>query len=93
MSAGPALVVPQFVAGAKKNLIGGEWADAASGRRIEVLNPATGDSLCSIAQGDAEDVDRAVAVARRAFEGEWRRWTPRWRLVSVSPRDQRQPQP
>ncbi|UKD57686.1 aldehyde dehydrogenase family protein [Amycolatopsis sp. FU40] len=76
MSADASPAVPRFVAGPKKNLIGGAWVEAASGRRIEVLNPATGNALCSIAQGDAEDVDRAVAAARRAFEGEWRRWTP-----------------
>ncbi|GHB73885.1 aldehyde dehydrogenase [Streptomyces viridiviolaceus] len=72
-------VVPDFVAGPKQLLIGGKWVEPTSGKQIDVINPATGQQLCSIAQGDATDVDLAVAAARRAFEGEWNRWTPHQR--------------
>ena len=52
--------------------IGGRWEDAASGRRFDVMNPATGRVLAQVSEGDAADVDRAVAAARKAFEtGPW----------------------
>ncbi len=52
--------------------IGGSWEDAASGRTFASHNPATGDVLTEVAEGDAADVDRAVAAARAAFEeSEW----------------------
>jgi len=55
-------------------LIGGRWVDAASGKTFEDLNPATADALANVAEADAEDVSRAVAVARTAFEeGPWGR--------------------
>ena len=46
-------------------LIGGEWREAADGRRIDVENPSRRELLASVARGDAEDVDRAVAPRRR----------------------------
>jgi aldehyde dehydrogenase (NAD+) len=55
----------------KKMLIDGKWVDAASGKRFETHNPATGELLATVAEGDAEDINRAVAAARRAFEGPW----------------------
>jgi aldehyde dehydrogenase (NAD+) len=55
-------------------LIGGRWVDAASGETFEDLNPATGEVLARVAEGGAEDVARAVAAARAAFEdGPWAR--------------------
>lgn len=68
--------IPKFVTGNKQLLIGGQWVEPAGGERIEAINPATGEVLCHIAQGSAQDVDRAVAAARRAFEGPWNRFTP-----------------
>jgi phenylacetaldehyde dehydrogenase len=60
----------------KRLLIGGEWVEAASGRTFETVNPATGEMLAEIAWGEAEDIDRAVRAARRAFdEGPWRKMT------------------
>jgi acyl-CoA reductase-like NAD-dependent aldehyde dehydrogenase len=53
-------------------LIDGALVDAASGKTFETINPATGRVLAQVAEGDAEDVDRAVKAARRAFED--RRW-------------------
>ncbi len=57
-------------------LIGGRRVAAASGKRFETRNPATGELLAMVAQGDAEDVDRAVKAARTALEGPWRRMKP-----------------
>ena len=77
-------------------LIDGEWVPAASGKRLEVTNPATGEKLSSVAEGDSEDVQRAVFAARRAFEsGPWSKVTTSERgkicllYTSPSPRDQR----
>ncbi|WP_426574479.1 aldehyde dehydrogenase family protein [Aquihabitans sp. McL0605] len=60
----------------KQLLIGGQWADAASGRTFTTANPSTGATIAEIAAADATDVDRAVAAARAAFEGPWSRLTP-----------------
>ena len=57
--------------------IGGRFVPAASGARFPSVNPATGAPLAEVARGGAEDVDRAVASARAAFEdGRWSRQTP-----------------
>jgi phenylacetaldehyde dehydrogenase len=76
-----------FLRGSKKNLIDGKWIPAASGKTFEVFNPATGEVIANCASGGAEDIDRAVTAARRAFESSaWRRMTPSergkmiWRL-------------
>ena len=60
----------------KRLLIGGRWERAASDRTFDTFNPATGEVLARLAEGGQEDIDRAVAAARRAFEGQWSRWTP-----------------
>ncbi|QBD81666.1 aldehyde dehydrogenase family protein [Ktedonosporobacter rubrisoli] len=60
-----------------KMLIGGQWVESASGKTFETLNPATGQVLANVAEGDAEDINRAVAAARKAFEsGPWPKLTP-----------------
>jgi aldehyde dehydrogenase (NAD+) len=51
-----------------KNYIDGEWVDSGSGKKIDVLDPATGEKCASIACADAGDVDRAVKAAQRAIE-------------------------
>lgn len=57
--------------------IDGKFVDAASGKTFDSVNPATGAVLAQVAEGDAEDVNRAVAAARRAFEaGHWSRMAP-----------------
>src|SRR5258708_36955986 len=77
-----------LLGGSKQLLIGGKWQAAASGKEFETFNPATGQVIARVAEGDAVDVDRAVAAARRAFEGEWSRWSPydRQRLM-IRPHD------
>jgi aldehyde dehydrogenase (NAD+) len=54
-----------------KNFIGGRWVDATSGETFESIVPATGEVLGTFPRSGAEDVDRAVAAAKQAFE-EWR---------------------
>jgi betaine-aldehyde dehydrogenase len=53
-------------------LIDGAWVEAVSARYFDVFDPATGDVLARVPDGGPEDVDHAVAAARRAFEGGWR---------------------
>ncbi|MGP0052297.1 MAG: aldehyde dehydrogenase family protein, partial [Solirubrobacteraceae bacterium] len=61
-------------------LIAGEWGPAADGATYETLEPATGRVLTTVSSAGGDDVDRAVAAARRAFDaGEWPRMTPRAR--------------
>ena len=71
----------------KQMLIDGKWVDAASGKHFESRNPATGELLATVAEGDAEDINRAVAAARKAFEGPWSKFKPfeRQRSCSSSP--------
>jgi betaine-aldehyde dehydrogenase len=61
-----------------KNFVDGELVDAADGATEPVLNPATGEPIAEAPLSSAEDVDRAVAAARRAFDA-WSRTTPRER--------------
>ncbi|SJM90434.1 putative aldehyde dehydrogenase DhaS [Crenothrix polyspora] len=75
----PALTesVTRFLSSAKKILIGGEWYAAASGKTFPVYNPATGTVIAQVAEGDKEDIERAVKAARLAFEsGSWPSMTP-----------------
>jgi aldehyde dehydrogenase (NAD+) len=51
-----------------RNYIDGDWVENAAGRRLPVENPATGETICEVACGDAADIDRAVKAARRAFD-------------------------
>ena len=58
-----------------KNLIGGEWVDAVEGGTMEVLNPATGETIAEVPSGTQADVDRAVEAAKKALP-EWLETTP-----------------
>jgi aldehyde dehydrogenase (NAD+) len=60
-----------------KLFINGRAEDAASGKTIDVVNPATGELLTTVPDGDAADVDRAVSAARASFERKtWRGMDP-----------------
>jgi aldehyde dehydrogenase (NAD+) len=60
--------------------IDGKFVPSASGKRFATTNPATGDTLAEVAEAGKEDLDRAVAAARRAFEsGPWAQMKPRQR--------------
>jgi betaine-aldehyde dehydrogenase len=55
-----------------KNYIDGEWIDAASGKTLDVINPATREVIARVPDSGAADVDRAAGAARRAFDaGGW----------------------
>jgi len=67
----------RFIAKPLQLLIGGEWVHAASGKTFDVFDPSTGQPIAKAAEGDAADIDRAVAAARAAFEaGPWPRMSP-----------------
>ena len=61
-----------------KILINNEWTEAQSGKRFDVVNPATEEKLTDVAEADRADVERAVKAARHAFEeGPWHRMSAR----------------
>ena len=64
----------QVAISATKLLIGNRWVPAESGRTFATINPSTGEEICQVAEADAADVNKAVRVAREAFErGPWRK--------------------
>ncbi|MGC1831514.1 MAG: aldehyde dehydrogenase family protein, partial [Candidatus Acidiferrales bacterium] len=64
--------VTGFVTKTRKMFINGKWVDSASGKTFPTYNPATGEVLSNIAEGDKEDIDLAVKAARAAFDmGAW----------------------
>jgi betaine-aldehyde dehydrogenase len=59
-------------------LIDGRWADAADGRTLDVVDPATGTVFATVPACGARDAERAVAAARAAFDdGPWRTMSER----------------
>jgi phenylacetaldehyde dehydrogenase len=68
--------INDFLATRGKLFINNEWRDALSGKTFDTPNPTTGQVLATVADGQAEDIDLAVAAARAAFEGEWSSLTP-----------------
>ena len=56
--------------------IANEWTPARNGQTFEAINPSTEEILTQVARGGPEDIDDAVAAAREAFEGPWRRVKP-----------------
>ncbi len=65
-------------------LIEGQWVAAASGRGFGCISPIDGRTLTVVADGGGEDIDRAVASARAAFEdGRWSKRTPTERKQSL----------
>ena len=69
--------VAQFLSSPKRMLVDDNWVGALSGKTFEVKNPATGETIAHVAEGDKVDVNRAVEAARRAFEsGPWSTMTP-----------------
>jgi betaine-aldehyde dehydrogenase len=65
-----------------QNFIGGEFVDPAEGQTEEVVNPATGEAIAEAPLSTADDVDRAVAAARKAFDG-WAATTPGERALML----------
>ncbi len=66
----PAIRQPQI--SQTQCFIGGQWSPAKSGKTFQTFNPATEEAIADVAEGDAADIDAAVAAARDAFEnGPW----------------------
>jgi len=69
-------ISPSVRVGETQLLINGKFVDAVSGKTFLTLDPRTGEVIARVAEGDAEDVDRAVVAARKAFdEGPWPKMT------------------
>ena len=82
--------VGTFVAQPRKMLIDGRWVNAQSGKTFPTYDPATGEVLAHVTEGDKADIDLAVQAARKAFEeGPWRTMTSSdrgkiiWRLADL----------
>ncbi|KAI9744856.1 MAG: aldehyde dehydrogenase (NAD(P)(+)) ald5 [Claussenomyces sp. TS43310] len=56
--------------------INNEFVKGVDGKTFEVINPSTEKVICSVHEATEKDVDIAVAAAREAFEGTWRKVTP-----------------
>jgi 1-pyrroline dehydrogenase len=63
-----------------QQFIGGEFVDSAAGKTAEVINPANDETIARVPASDAEDVNRAVEAAERAFET-WQHTTPQDRSL------------
>lgn len=73
----------RFLAERRRLLIGNQWVESAAGDSFWVKDPASGQDLTEVARGGAEDIDRAVRAADKAFQGTWSRLAPaeRARLI------------
>lgn len=58
------------------HFIDGRFVESVSGRRMESFDPGRGKAFATVAAGEAEDIDRAVAAARAALSGPWSRLSP-----------------
>ena len=67
----PVRIAPRY-----DHFIGGRWVRSSGGETFATVNPATEEELAQVAVGTAEDVDRAVAAAREAYEKYWRPMRP-----------------
>lgn len=66
------LITPEVSINYTQHLINGKFVDAASGKTFPTLDPRTGEVIANVAEGDAEDINRAVSAAREAFDnGPW----------------------
>jgi phenylacetaldehyde dehydrogenase len=83
--------VSTYVAKTRPMLINGKWVGAVSGKTFPTYNPATGEVLAQVAEGDKEDIHRAVSAARAAFQkgSSWKKLTPSergrlmWKLAEL----------
>src|SRR5215475_2280214 len=57
--------------------IDGQFVDAESGKTFKTPNPATGETFAEVAEADRADIDKAVASARKAFDGKWSKMSAR----------------
>ena len=64
--------------------IDGQWRSAASGKALEVINPATEEVIATVAAADRKDIDDAVAAARAALDGPWGQLSARERFRATA---------
>ena len=69
------MTIKPFGVDPRKCLIANEWVHSCSGETLELLNPSDGSTLCEIARGSADDIDRAVMAADAALLGDWGKLT------------------
>lgn len=65
-------------------LIDGKWVNAASGKTIDTLDPATGKKIVSVAAAGAKDVDLAVQAAQNALRGPWAKVSGAQRAILIN---------
>jgi len=70
----PSPRVQEFLSATRPLLINGEWKAAASGETFAVYNPASGAEIAQVAEGGAEDINQAVAAARKVFDDPSHAW-------------------
>lgn len=51
----------------KKTYIDGQWMDGTSGKKLQSINPATGEVIAEVLENSLEDVERAIAAAKKSF--------------------------
>jgi 1-pyrroline dehydrogenase len=61
----------------RQMFIGGKWQAGSGGELQDIVNPATGQVIAQVPKGNSEDVDKAVAAARKAYDEVWFESTPR----------------
>jgi betaine-aldehyde dehydrogenase len=63
--------------------INGEWVNSSTGETRDVVNPATGEVIATVQEGSAEDANRAVEAAKKAFDETWFDSTPKDRQLAL----------
>ena len=63
--------------------IGGEWVNSSDGGTRDIISPASGAVIASVQEGTADDTNRAIAAAKKAFYGEWYDMTPKDRQLAL----------
>ncbi len=81
MTKTPIAAAKEFVRASVRHFIDGEWRKSHSDETIDIINPATEETLTTISVGGKDDIDAAVAAARKAFEG------PKWRDMPAAERE------
>ncbi len=76
--------VRQFLQRQHAHFIDGQYRASTSGKHVAIVNPATSEAIAQIACATTDEVDAAVAAARRAFKGEWAQTSPYQRGVILN---------
>ena len=85
--------VSEFIRTPRKLLIGGKWVASQSGKTFQSFDPATGEVLANIYEGDSAEIEAAVKAARAAFNGPWSQLTASergrmiWKLADLIERN------